>query len=289
MDNRLAYVNNRFIQVDEPIVSLEERGLQFGDGVYEVIRIYRGTPFTLNEHLNRLAQSAASILLAMPKTTEEIGTLIREGIERAGIAEGTVYVQITRGTAPRNHAFPDGVEPNLYIIWKEGAPSLDRQRAEGVAVCTYPDERWHNCYIKSICLLPNVIAKEKAKQKGGHEAILIRENEVKEGAATNLFIVKDGVFKTPIADQSILNGITRQKVLSLLRLKQIPVVETRLTMEDIEVADEVMITSTTQEVIPVTRIDEQVVGTGKPGPHFAKLLQWFHEEVKRECSLQTKW
>jgi len=283
LSKNLAFFNERFIGLDEPVLPVEERGLQFGDGVYELIRIYRGIPFTLKEHLTRLEQSAQSILLVLPKTVEELAELVQAGIDRAGINEGTVYIQVTRGTAPRGHLFPGGIPSNLYIIWKEGVPSLDKQRSVGVKVFTFPDERWNNCYIKSICLLPNILAKEKAHQRGGHEAILIRENEIKEGSSTNLFIVKDGVFKTPVADQSILNGITRQKIIDILKQHDIPVLETRLTIDDIEVADEMLITSTTQEAVPVVMVNHRVIGTGKPGPYFQKLITWFQIEVDQTC------
>lgn len=283
MNKNLAYFNERFIRLDEPVLPVEERGLQFGDGVYEMIRLYRGVPFTLKEHLARLEQSAQSVMLVLPKTVEEIAAVVKAGIEQTGIGDGTVYIQVTRGTAPRNHLFPEGVSSNLYIIWKEGVPALDKERAEGVRVFTFPDERWNNCYIKSICLLPNILAKEKAYQRGGHEAIFIRDSEVKEGTSTNLFVVKDGVFKTPMTDQSILNGITRQKIIEILKKHDIPVLETRLTMEDIEVADEVMITSTTQEVVPVVKVNDGLVGSGKPGAHFQKLMAWFQIEVDHAC------
>ncbi|MDF2682260.1 MAG: dat [Brevibacillus sp.] len=283
MNKNLAYFNERFIRPDEPVLPIEERGLQFGDGVYEMIRLYRGVPFTLKEHLARLEQSAQSVMLVLPKTVEEIAAVVIEGIEKTGIVDGTVYIQVTRGTAPRNHLFPAGVASNLYIIWKEGVPVLDKERAEGVRVFTFPDERWNNCYIKSICLLPNILAKEKAHQRGGHEAIFIRDNEVKEGTSTNLFIVKDGVFKTPMTDQSILNGITRQKIIEILKKHDIPVLETRLTLEDIEVADEVMITSTTQEAVPVVMVNDGAVGSGKPGAYFHQLMAWFQAEVNHSC------
>ncbi|MED1796817.1 D-amino-acid transaminase [Brevibacillus nitrificans] len=283
MGQNLAFFNERFLDPNERVLPVEERGLQFGDGVYEMIRLYRGVPFTLQEHLARLEQSAHSIMLTLPKTLEEIAAIVQAGIAQTKIAEGTVYIQVTRGTAPRNHLFPEDVAANLFIVWKEGVPDLGKQQEVGVVVFTFPDERWHNCYIKSICLLPNVLAKEKAHQRGGHEAIFIRDNEVKEGTSTNLFIVKDGVFKTPIADQSILNGITRQKIIEILKKQDVPVLETRLTMEDIEVADEVIITSTTQEAVPVVQVNDRKVGAGKPGAYFQKLAAWFQKEVDQSC------
>lgn len=283
MSQAIAYYNGQFIELHQAVVPIEERGLQFGDGVYEVIRIYRGVPFTAREHLNRLEQSAKAILLELPKRMEELLSIIHEGIQKTGIQDGTVYVQVTRGNAPRNHVIPEHAVPNLYLVWKPGVPDLARQKSEGVSVITVEDERWSNCYIKSTNLLPNILAKELARKQGGHEAIQMKGDDVKEGTSSNLFIVKDGVYMTPVADRSILNGITRQKLLSLLSEKQVPVKETNVTREDLLQADEVFMTSTTTEMVPVVSIDGHTVGNGKPGPAFQQLYSWFQELVSAEC------
>jgi D-alanine transaminase len=285
MEKSLVFFNNRFVGIDELVLPVEERGFQFGDGIYEMLRVYNGIAYTLKEHLQRLANSSESILIELPKKNDEIYSLIEDGISRLQMNEGTIYIQITRGTSPRNHYFPEGTDANLTIIFKKEVINLERKQKEGVFVFSYPDERWKNCYIKSICLLPNILAKEKARQKGGHEAILLHDGVVKEGATTNIFIVKDGVIKTPRADQSILNGITRQKVIKLLKTQGIPCSETLLTMEDIKIADEVILTSSTQELIPVVRVDDNDIGGGLPGDYYKTIQKLYHKDISMECNV----
>jgi D-alanine transaminase len=285
MEKSLVFFNNRFVGIDELVLPVEERGFQFGDGVYEMLRVYNGIAYTLKEHLERLVNSSESILIDLPKKIDEIYSLIEDGINRLQMKEGTIYIQLTRGTSPRNHYFPEGTDANLTITFKNEIINFERKQKEGVFVFSFPDERWKNCYIKSICLLPNILAKEKARQKGGHEALLLHEGVVKEGATTNIFIVKDGVIKTPRADQSILNGITRQKVIKLLKTQGIPFSETLLTMEDIKIADEVILTSSTQELIPVVRVDDFVIGEGVPGNYYKTIQKLYHKDISMECNM----
>jgi D-alanine transaminase len=277
----LAYFNDRYIGLDEPVLTIEERGLQFGDGIYEMLRIYDGYPYGLKEHLDRLAASAEAILLQLPKSKEELTVLVNEGIVRSGIQNGTVYIQVTRGSCPRNHLFPMDIAPNLYVIWKDGVPDLTEVRKKGIVICTLEDERWSNCYIKSLCLLPNVIAKEKAHRQGAYEALFVREGKLKEGSSTNVFLVKKGVFLTPPADRSILNGITRQKILSLMKEHGLQVQEKELSLQDLETADEAMITSSIQEAIPIVEVNGKMIGSGVPGPFFKKILALYEEDVVR--------
>ncbi|MRH41191.1 amino acid aminotransferase [Aquibacillus halophilus] len=285
INKSVAYFNGDFIKVDDAVMPLEERGLQFGDSVYEVIRVYNGKPYTLIEHLQRLLISSESIMLASPNVME-LEELVLQGIDKLQMQSGTIYLQITRGSASRNHEFPIDAHQNLMAIWKvdEGVISTPDQ---GVKLKSFPDERWKKCFIKSTCLLPNVLAKEKAKRKGCYEALLIRDAEIKECSAMNVFIVKDGVVKTPPADQSILNGITRQKVLSLASQNGLLTSETVLTIEDIEVADEIFITSTTKELIPVTQVDNFIIGNGKLGENFSLIHRLYKEDVIRECGAGT--
>ncbi|MGO0062747.1 D-amino-acid transaminase [Brevibacillus fluminis] len=287
MSENIAYFNDRFIPVDQAVVPIEERGLQLGDGVYEVLCIYNGVPFTLKEHLDRLEQSANAIEIDLPQSKEKLAELAWEGIRKAGIENGTLYMQITRGTAPRNHLIPHNITPNLYLVWKHGAPDFSKYKAEGAAVFTVADERWKNCYIKSINLLPNLLAKEQAKRKGGQEALLVQGEWAKEGSSSNLFIVKNGHFKTPQADHSILKGITRQKLIALLEENQIEVSEQPISLAEVLAADEVFMTSTTMEVLPVVSIDGKQIGEGKPGEYFRKLTTWFRELVAQECEPGT--
>lgn len=281
MGQDLAYFNGRFIALDDPVLPIEERGLQFGDGIYEMLRIYDGHPYTVAEHIDRLWNSAAAILLDLPLSKQELSDLVYGGIARAGIRQGTVYIQVTRGSSPRNHVFPIGVQANLYVIWKEGVAELTQLRQQGITAHTFEDERWSNCYIKSLCLLPNVLAKEKARRLGAHEALFVRDGKLKEGASANVFIVKDGTFFTPAADRSILNGITRQKMIALLRAHNVTVTEGDIPAAMLQEAEEVFITSSIQEALPIIRVDETVIGSGMPGPYFAKLLTWYEEDVQR--------
>lgn len=279
MSRNLAYFNDRFIGLDEPVLSIEERGLQFGDGIYEMLRIYEGYPYMLEEHLDRLLSSAEAIFLDLPRSKEKLTDLVHEGIARSGIQNGTVYIQVTRGSCPRNHLFPTGVPANLYVIWKDGIPDVTKLRQYGIATYTFEDERWTNCYIKSLCLLPNVLAKEKAYRQGAHEALFVRDGKLKEGSSTNVFLVKDGVFFTPQADRSILNGITRQRMLSLLREYDVQVEEKDIMLAALKDADEVIITSSIQEALPVISVDGISIGSGVPGPYFQRLLTWYKEDI----------
>ncbi|MFT9847357.1 D-amino-acid transaminase [Aneurinibacillus sp. REN35] len=285
MGQNLAYFNGRFIELDEPVLSIEERGLQFGDGIYEMLRIYDGHPYTLTEHIERLSASAEAILLELPVSKKDLVDLVYNGITRSGIQEGTVYIQITRGSSPRNHLFPQNVAANLYLIWKEGVSDLTQMREQGITTRIFEDERWSNCYIKSLCLLPNVLAKEKAHRQGAHEALFVREGKLKEGSSTNVFIVKDGIFFTPVADRSILNGITRQKMMELLRVHGVRIEERDISVAALKDADEVLVTSSIQEALPVVQVDETVIGAGVPGPYFKKLLMWYKEEVQRAATV----
>lgn len=285
MGQNLAYFNGRFIELDEPVLSIEERGLQFGDGIYEMLRIYDGHPYALTEHIERLSASAEAILLELPVSKKELGDLVYDGITRSGIRQGTVYVQITRGSSPRNHLFPQDVAANLYLIWKEGVPDLTQMRQQGITTRIFEDERWSNCYIKSLCLLPNVLAKEKAHRQGAYEALFVRDGKLKEGSSTNVFIVKDGIFFTPVADRSILNGITRQKMMELLRAHGVRIEERDISIAALRDADEVLVTSSIQEALPVVQVDEMVIGAGVPGPYFKKLLMWYKEEVRRAATV----
>lgn len=283
MTRSLGYLNGRFIQLSENVLPLEERGLQFSDSVYEVVKVYNGVPFTLPEHIERLNHSATSILLDLPIPSEKIMEIVKDGISQLNMDHGTVYIQITRGNADRNHEFPENSRENIIMIWKTGLAGLSGTISEGKSLITVPDERWSNCFIKSTCLLPNVIAKEKAVRNGFYEALFIRSGEIKECSSMNIFLVKDGIIKTPPADQSILNGITRQKVIEVAKRAGLVVLEVKLSMDDVEVSDEVFITSTTKEVVPVTKVDQFSIGDGKPGETYKLIHQLFSKAIEEEC------
>lgn len=272
----IAYVNGRFCPLDEATVHVEDRGFQFADSVYEVLRTYGGQPFAVDEHLARLFRSMAAIELEHQFTTTHLKSLVAEAIQRGGFAESVVYVQVTRGRAPRNRGIPTGVEPALVLTVRALKPLAPQLAANGVAVITVPDNRWARCDIKSVALLGNVLAYHMARKAGVHDAIFIEpDGTMTEATAGNVFIVSGGRLLTPPKGPKLLAGITREKLLEAARAAQIPGGEERLTKGDLLAAEEVFVTSTTTEAMPVVKVDGQVIGTGKPGPVTARVHEQF--------------
>ena len=261
----IGFLNGRFMPLAEAMVPVEDRGYQFGDGVYEVIRTYRGVPFQLEAHVARLERSAVAIGLPLPFRAAEWSSYVAEGIRLAGYAESKVYIQLTRGVAPRDHLFPVGTPPTAVMTIRQ-MRSLDPVLyATGVPVITVKDLRWGRCDIKSVNLLPNVMARQQAKDAGAFEAIFVRAGEVSEGAVSNVMLVRAGVLVTAPADERILSGVTRAVVLDLARKEGILVEERAIRVEELRRADEIFLTGTTVEILPVIGVDGVVVGTGKRG------------------------
>jgi D-alanine transaminase len=259
----IAYYQNKFIDVDSPALPIDERGHQFGDGVYEYVRVYDGTPLFLDEHLDRLEKSAAEIKLTLPYRRDEITGIIYEGIKRSSLKEAAVYFQITRGIAPRNHSFPN-VKAVFSMTVKEATIFTDEARNKGISVMLKQDERWANCFIKSLNLLPNVLSKQEAIEKGYDEAIFVHEDFVREGTSCNVFIVKDGTLYTPPATRHILHGITRKAVLDCAREYDIPVREQAINTTFFKNCDEAFITSTSIEIMPIYSIEDQTLPKERP-------------------------
>lgn len=270
--------NDKLIARDEARVDVEDRGYQFGDGVYEVIRVYGGQLFCLDEHLDRLERSAQEIRLPLPYSREQAKRLLLQLIEANQLKDGYVYVQITRGTAPRDHAFPTKSEPVLtaYTVEAERPTELMKN---GIRAITQEDIRWLRCDIKSLNLLGAVLAKQAAVDAGAQEAILHRNGTVTEGSATNVFIVKNGIMWTHPANHLILHGITRAVTLKLAEKEGIPVREEAFSLEALRSADEVFITSTTKEIVPVVEVDGIPVSMGQPGWVTRKLQQAFEQKI----------
>jgi D-alanine transaminase len=268
----IAYYDGQFVNINEKIVAIQDRGHQFGDGIYEVVRIYNGKPFLLDEHLDRLEQSASSIHLALEYTREKLKDLIYEGIKRSGLKEAEVYIQITRGVAPRHHLYPKNTSPMLSMAVKPPRVIPNEKRKHGIKVILQDDERWANCYIKSLNLLPNVMAKQKAFENGADEAILLRKSWITEGSSSNVFAIKHGTLYTPPATKRILNGITRMAIIKIAENLGIPYQEVEITSGFLIHAEEVFITSTSIELLPVVQVDDSVIGDGKPGPISKQLL-----------------
>lgn len=262
----IAFVNGRFLPWKDAVVSIDDRGFQFGDGVYEVIRTYRGAPFELAAHLARLERSTKELNLVQPYSRAQWTQWIQQGLGQAGYQEAKVYIQITRGTAPRDHAFPSGVSPTVVMTIRELHPLSLQLRQDGVTARTCDDLRWSRCDIKSLNLLGNVLAREEARKAGVFEAILVKDGLVTEGSLSNVMAVRSGTIVTAPEGPRILSGVTRTVVLELARKEEIPVEEQFLSLDALYGAEEVFLTGTTLEVLGVVRIDGKTIGSGRPGP-----------------------
>lgn len=266
-----------------------DRGFLFGDSIYEVIPVYQGVPFRLDEHLNRLQHSLDAISLTEPCSREEWKTMLSELIEHNGGGNLAIYLQISRGVGPkRDHAFPDPVvKPTVFATTSPvEPPAADHpDRAEGVSVITLDDIRWSRCDIKTTALLPNVLLRQQAARQGALEAVLIRDGFATEGAASNLFVVHQGCVLTPPKSHLILPGITRDLVVELCREHDLPVEEREVSEAELREADEVWLTSSTKEVVPVIRLDGHAVGDGRPGPVWKTLARHYVNFKRKLCGL----
>ncbi len=277
----LAYFNHEYLPRDRIAVSPDDRGFLFADALYEVIRVYGGRLFRAREHMERMAYGARE--LAFPET--DFGYLVgvsEELIRRNGLdaADAVVYLQVTRGAAPRAHPFPpEGTPPTVYAAVREYPQDPARLEA-GIEAILVPDQRWARCDIKTVGLLGNVLAAQEARRRGVGEALFVRDGFVMEGSHTNFLAVIDGVVVTPPRTNYILGGITRQAVLELCRDLSIPVSERPVTHEALFGADEVAVLGTTMEVTPVVRVEGRPVGTGSPGPVTRRLQEAFRELVR---------
>lgn len=263
-------------------MELEDRGYQFGDGVYEVIRIYNGKLFTSEMHLTRLIESANKISINIPYTVGEIAAQLKDLVAENEITFGTVYMQFTRGVSPRNHAFPSTDVTPVYVAYTKEVP-YNGALKPGAKAITIEDIRWLRCDIKSLNLLGNILAKQKAAEAGCLEAIQHRDNMVTEGSSSNISIIVNGELKTHPATNLILNGITRQVMLKICKDLGVSYQEEVFTLEELMAADEVIMTSTTAEIMPITAIDGQSIGSGEPGTVTRQIQQAFHAEIERQC------
>lgn len=279
----VAILNGRLMPLAKASVSVEDRGYSFGDGVYEVVRVYGGTPFMLREHLRRFERSAEAIGLARRPSPAQWERWVRRALAASRYPEAKLYLQVTRGVAPRDHVFPPQGRPTTLLTVRSFAPFRINPK-RGVSVVTMPDIRWGRCDIKSLNLLPNVLAKQYAKERGVFETVLIRPGVgVTEGSSSNLFLVaSDGTVMTPPAGPTILSGITRDAVIELARKDGITVVEAAISAQQLAAASELFLTGTLSEVVPITRVDDRSVGGGRPGAVTRRLSRRFEEWV-RQC------
>ena len=275
--SRIAYVNGRYVPHAVAAVHVEDRGYQFADGVYEVCEVHGGRLLDERRHMARLGRSLGEIRIGWPMTPAALGVVLREVIHRNRIVDGIVYLQVTRGVAPRDHAFPAAsVHPSL-VITARAMPRepRDRRADQGVAVITVPDNRWERVDIKTVGLLPNVLAKQQAREAGAFEAWFVdKDGYITEGTSTNAWIVTgDGAIITRPADRGILRGVTRSLIVDLAAGDGLRLEERRFSLAEAKSAGEAFLTSRTTAVTPIVKIDGTNVGNGKPGPFARRLRQ----------------
>ncbi len=276
--SRIVFLNGEFLPVDKAYISVMDRGFLFGDGVYEIIPVFNHQLFLAKEHLQRLRNSLAAINLPFGQEDGQIISLCQQLMLRNPEqgADRAIYIQITRGAAEnREHCFPVKVPPTFFMQCSETSPSTAAELEKGARAITVPDIRWQWCHIKAISLLPNVLLAQQAKAAHAKEAILIRDGMAIEGAISNLFIVKEGVIITPPTTHEILPGVTRNLLLQLAEKNHLPFREESIPEASLFAADEVWMTGSIKEVLPIVRINNSVIGNGKVGPISLRMLQLY--------------
>lgn len=271
MQDSLVYLNGDMTPLSEAKIPVLDRGFIFGDGVYEVIPMYKRKPFRAKQHMARLFRSLATIGIPNPHTEQEWMGLIEQVAHAHPSDDQLIYMQVTRGVAKRAHAFPADVTPTVFIMTNPLSLPTPEQRANGVACVTMEDKRWLMCHIKSISLLGNVLAAQHAAENGAAEVIQFRDGYMTEGSAANVWIVKNGTLLAPPKDNLILEGIRYGLLEELSAAAGVPFEARRIAREEVFAADEVLVSSASKEVLAVTRIDGQSVGSGKPGPVYQRL------------------
>lgn len=271
--------NGQFIN-NTDIINIEDRGYQFGDGIYEVIGVYDGKPFLLDEHLERLARSATELQLALPFTVHDLKRKLLRLVFINGLGEGIIYLQVTRGVAARWHEFPSEDTAPVTVAYTRPEKRMTEVEDQGATAVLTEDIRWLRCDIKTLNLLPNVLAKQKADENNAIEAILHRGGIVTEASASNVFIIIEGVLYTHPANNYILSGITRNEVIRLCDELNIKVYEETFTIDELLAADEVFITATKLDVVPIINIDGRPIGDGTPGEMTRAIIQRFRSQIE---------
>jgi len=284
-----VYLNGRFLPLADAKISVLDRGFVFGDGVYELVPVYSNKPFRLDEHLRRLQASLDGIRLANPHGIAEWRELVLQLIALQEFADQSLYIQVTRGTPvegqpPRDHAFPQGVSPTVFMFAQPLVTATPEQKAAGVCAVTAVDNRWLRCNIKAISLLANILLRQQAVDADCAETVMLREGWLTEGAASNVFVVQDGVLLAPPPSNLILTGITYDVVLELAAAHGIPYAVRAISEAEVRAADELWMTSSTREIMAIVKLDGAAVGTGAPGPlaqRMDALYQNFKQQVMR--------
>ena len=275
-----AWVNGRFVPLNEATVHIEDRGFQFADGVYEVIACFGGTFLDLDAHLQRLQRSCDAIAITIPHSQNELASLIQQGYALNPFDHAMIYVQITRGVAPRSHLVKERLQPTLVITVRELPEPTEEKLSQGASGITRADIRWKRCDIKSIALLASVLGKQEAESQGVDETFWLDEqNHLLEGCATNCFAIINEKLVTHPLDHQVLGGITRQMLLRLARAHELQIEERPWKLSEAGLT-ECMMTSTTNAVMPVCRMNAEAIGDGRPGPVTMQLRQWMLDEFE---------
>ncbi|KUO49024.1 MAG: hypothetical protein APF76_10365 [Desulfitibacter sp. BRH_c19] len=277
----LAYIKGVITNINDAYVHIEDRGYQFGEGVYEVIKVYNGKPFALRPHIQRLNKSAIGMAISFPWDIDFLEKEILKLLNRAELKYANIYMQVTPGAAPRSHLLEKAPEPNLVITIRRSA---EPREIKGIKVITVDDIRWKKCWIKSTNLTANIMAKKTARKEGAGEAIMCEtDGTVNEGGSSNLFAVIDGVLVTPKLYNKILAGITRDIVLQIAEYRNLQYKEDKLLIDDLRSAQEVLVTSTTFEITYVSHINNLIIGDGNPGTVTRAIYTYYKELVKQQC------
>jgi len=277
----IVYLNGQYLPLEDARISVEDRGFLFADGIYEVIRVYQGRPAFMVEHLDRLAAGLHSLRIE-PAGTEAIESIASRLLDENGLRQGdaTIYIQVTRGVAPRKHPFPpEGTPATVYVVARAYTPYPETNFRDGVPAVTYPDNRWGRCDIKTVGLLGNVLANQFAREQNAFEAIFVKDGVAIEASHSNLLAVIDGTVVTYPKCNYILPGITRDRILALATDLGFPVREGPIFLDALFRADEVFVSGTTTEVMPITSIDGRRIGNGAPGPITMKLQQAYRQSA----------
>jgi D-alanine transaminase len=278
--NNTVYLNGQYLPLDQAKISVMDRGFLFGDGIYEVIPCYSGKPFHFQLHMERLENSLSSIRLPNPHSRSEWQDILAPLLDAN--LDQSIYLQITRGVAAkRDHAFPEKVSPTVFVMASPIVPFTDGD--SGVKAISIEDSRWQLCNVKATTLLANILLRQQAIEKGCVEAILVKDGYVTEGAASNIFAVIDGVLITPPKGHEILPGVTRDVILDLARQNDIPCSEDIISLDALQTASEIWLTSSTREIVPVVELDGETIANGKPGPIWHTMNQLFQAH-KRSCN-----
>lgn len=283
-----AYVNGQYLPRENAKVHVEDRGYQFGDGVYEVVRFHGHRGLRLDSHLERLQRSSAALRISGAPSVEEWHTIIDRLVECCELPDDessvwSLYQQVSRGVSPRNHVFPTTpVAPSAVAYFRPAPRYTPQQRETGMALSSQPDERWERCHIKSVCLLPVVVAKQAAVDSGAFEALLVRDGKVTEGGATNAYCIRSGELWTHPEGPHILSGVTRAIVLQAAERAGVRVHQEAVTLEEFRRAEEAFISSTTMDIMPATRLDGEPIGSGSVGPVTRRLMQAVQEIILAE-------